>query len=110
MRPVLKRSLPVLLCLIIACKSAELVSYRTIGTVVHSVDLAMNGWGDYVRAHRGDPALPPKEAQVRKAYETYQQAITVAIAVQHLGTGDLPSQAIVDAAKALLELIGKLRS
>lgn len=100
--------LAVVLTLAIACKSAEVVSYRTIGTVVHAVDLAMNGWGDYVRAHKGDPALPPKEAQVRTAYETYQRAITVAIAVQHLGTGDVPSQAVADAAKVLLELIGRL--
>lgn len=57
------------------CKTPEQGAYRTIGTVSVSVDAAMNGWGDYVRAGK---ATPEQEAKVKAGYVKYQSAMRVA--------------------------------
>jgi hypothetical protein len=57
------------------CKTPEQGAYRTIGTVAVSVDAAMNGWGDYVRAGK---ANPEQEMKVRDGYAKYQSAMRVA--------------------------------
>lgn len=56
-----------------ACTSTA--AYKAAGTAVTTVDLAMNGWGEWVRAGKANAA---QEAEVRKAYESYQQAINIA--------------------------------
>lgn len=57
------------------CKTPEQGAYRTIGTVSVSVDAAMNGWGDYVRAGK---ATPEQEIKVKAGYVKYQTAMRVA--------------------------------
>lgn len=57
-----------------ACKNLETTAYRTIGATAISVDGAMSGWGDYVRAGL---AKPSEEAAVKAAYEKYQAAMQV---------------------------------
>lgn len=65
--------LPLLLALamvaLAGCKTPEQGAYRTIGTISVSVDAAMNGWGDYVRAGK---ATDTEQASVRAGYEKYQ--------------------------------------
>lgn len=56
-----------------ACSSAA--TYKAAGTAVTTVDLAMNGWGDWVRAGKATDA---QQAAVKKGYESYQQAINIA--------------------------------
>lgn len=55
------------------CTSAA--AYKAAGTAVTAVDLAMNGWGDWVRAGKATDA---QQAAVRKGYEAYQEAINIA--------------------------------
>jgi hypothetical protein len=57
-----------------ACKNLETAAYKTIGATAITVDGAMNGWGDYVRAGL---AKPSEEAAVKAAYEKYQGAMQV---------------------------------
>lgn len=54
------------------CANPERTAYQTTGVVVLSVDVAMNGWGDYVRAGK---ATPEDEAKVKAAYEKYQAIV-----------------------------------
>jgi len=60
------------------CKTPEQAAYRATGAVVISVDAAMKGWGDYVRAGM---ATVQDQAKVRAAYEKYQAAVRSAKAV-----------------------------
>lgn len=54
------------------CQNPERTAYQTTGVVVFSVDAAMNGWGDYVRAGK---ASAEDEAKVKAAYEKYQAIV-----------------------------------
>jgi hypothetical protein len=57
------------------CKSPEQTAYAITASTAVTVDGAMNGWGDFVRAgmaSKGD------EDVVRKAYEKYQRASSLA--------------------------------
>jgi hypothetical protein len=69
------------MALVVACKTAspEVVAYRTIGSATVTVDVAMSGWGEWVKAHRGTatPVPAAQERQVKAAFETYQQALDV---------------------------------
>ena len=55
-----------------ACASLESNAYKIIGATAVSVDAAMNGWGDYVRAGK---ANSDEQNRVRSAYEQYQLAM-----------------------------------
>lgn len=47
-------------------------TFTTAGLTINTVDAAMNGWGDWVRAGKASPA---QEAEVRKAYEGYLDSV-----------------------------------
>jgi hypothetical protein len=66
-----------LACLFVlaGCASLETNAYRTIGSTAVTVDAAMRGWGDYVRAGKATPA---NQVAVKGAYLRYQTAMTVA--------------------------------
>lgn len=57
------------------CSTPERTAYRSLGTIAVTVDGAMNGWGEYVRAGRATGA---DQAKVRSAYERYQSAMRIA--------------------------------
>ena len=68
-----KLLLPLILSLIFVsgCKSTpEAKLYKTTGTVIITVDAAMNAWGDYVRAGL---ATPEQQMMVKQKYDTYFQ-------------------------------------
>lgn len=54
------------------CQNPERSAYVTTGLVIVSVDGAMKGWGDYVRAGK---ASAGDEAKVKAAYEKYQAVV-----------------------------------
>lgn len=54
------------------CQNPERTAYQSTGVVVLSVDAAMNGWGDYVRAGK---ASAEDEAKVKAAYLKYQEIV-----------------------------------
>lgn len=56
----------------VGCANLETTAYRTIGTTAVTVDGAMKGWGDWVRAGK---ATPKDEAVVKAAYSKYQASI-----------------------------------
>lgn len=57
------------------CSTPEQTAYRSIGSIAATVDGAMQGWGEWVRAGR---ATDGQQAQVRKAYGEYQAVMRVA--------------------------------
>lgn len=61
--------------LLVACASLETNAYRVVGSTAVSVDLAMQGWGDWVRQGK---ATPEDEARVRAVYEKYQASMRAA--------------------------------
>lgn len=86
-----------------ACSAnAVKTEYRILGTTVHTVDLGMTAWGDYVRSGK---ATPEQEATVRTGYETYQNAAKASkVALQVSSNLETP-QALADAAAALVAII-----
>lgn len=54
------------------CANAERTAYVSTGVVIVTVDKAMEGWGDYVRAGR---ATPEDEVKVKSAYQKYQAVV-----------------------------------
>lgn len=79
----MKTTLPLILWLLVlsfnsGCKTpvtAEQAAYRTLGTVVVSVDGAMKAWGSYVETGQATVA---DEAAVKKAFDKYRNAMRVA--------------------------------
>jgi len=59
--------------LLVGCANLETVAYKTIGTTAVTVDGAMKGWGDWVRAGK---ATPRDEVVVKSAYSKYQASIS----------------------------------
>lgn len=53
------------------CQNPDRAAYVTAGTVITSVDSAMNAWGDFVRAGL---SKPEQEVRVKDAYQKYQIA------------------------------------
>jgi hypothetical protein len=68
--------------------------------VAVTVDAAMNGWGDYVRAGKATAA---DEEAVKSAYEKYQAAMRTARAITHsyLDSGAVDSAPLIEAIRAL---------
>ena len=64
-----------LLAALLGCATPEQSAYRVIATLTYSVDGAMNGWGDYVRAGK---ATAEEQMKVRAAYERYQSLMRLA--------------------------------
>jgi hypothetical protein len=62
------------------CASLERNAYRTIGSAIVTVDLAMQSWGEYVRTKSaaGTPVPAEQETRVREAYLQYQESMRVA--------------------------------
>lgn len=58
-----------------ACSTLETNTYRTLGVITHTVDAAMNGFGDAVRAGKTTDA---QQASVRSLYGQYQNALGIA--------------------------------
>ena len=58
----------------VGCSSFERSAYQTVGVTTTAVDLAMNGWGSYVKSGHATQA---EEAKVKAAYIKYQDAIVV---------------------------------
>lgn len=58
-----------------ACSTLETNTYRTLGVITHTVDAAMNGFGDAVRAGK---ATDKQQASVRSLYQQYQDALGIA--------------------------------
>jgi len=71
------RAMGALLVLLLfsGCATTETNSYKIIGSIAVTVDAAMNGWGDYVRAGK---ASAEDELVVKGAYQQYQEAMRVA--------------------------------
>jgi hypothetical protein len=67
-------SLLALLVLLTGCTSPETTAYRIIGSTIITVDSAMKGWGDWVRAGK---ATRGDEVKVKAAYESYQASMSV---------------------------------
>jgi hypothetical protein len=92
-------ALPLLLLafFVASCKTTtpEQVAYRTIGTIVHSVDGAMKGWGDWVRNGHASAA---QQVQVQTSYERYQAVMRVARSVMGTVTTRPESQAYIESA------------
>lgn len=64
-----------LLIVCAGCATTESTAYKAIGTVAHTVDIAMLTYGDFYRAGMVDE----QEAEaVRNAYEHYQRAMRIA--------------------------------
>jgi hypothetical protein len=82
------------------CSTPERTAYQATGTVAVTVDAAMLGWGDYVRAGR---ATPEDEALVKAAYQHYQAAMRTARAVtwSYLDAGGADRGPLLDAIDAL---------
>jgi hypothetical protein len=76
------------LFLVILCLTACRTAYQTTGVVVHTVDAAMKGWGDWVRAGK---ATPTEEAAVKRAYQAYQQSMETAYAA-YLAAQERPAE------------------
>lgn len=55
-----------------SCATFETNAYRAVAATASTVDAAMNGWGDWVRAGKATTA---DEDAVRDAYEMYQAAM-----------------------------------
>lgn len=106
------------------CKSPQLVAYRTADAVVSSVDLAMQGWADYVVAERKRIlALAPldrgsqqadllrKEGKVLHAYGRYQAAMRVSQSAVNAAIQDksrLPDN-VAAAAAEVLKIVRELK-
>lgn len=67
-------ALVALWALLIGCASPETTAYRIIGSTIITVDSAMKGWGDWVRAGK---ATRGDEVKVKAAYEHYQASMGV---------------------------------
>jgi dihydroorotate dehydrogenase len=90
--------------LAVACSaSAVKVEYNALAVTVHSVDFAMNAWGEYVRAGL---AKPGQEDTVRKAYETYQAAARVSGVALNVSSGNIVTPPeLKAAADALVQIV-----
>jgi hypothetical protein len=113
--------LPLLLLLIgmaglVGCQTVEqreVTAYRAIGSTAFAVDIAMQGWGDYVR---GGDASDGQQESVRAAYENYQSAMRVArmaVASYRLQPDDATALdttliALENASADLIDLVTKL--
>jgi hypothetical protein len=96
----LKRLVPVLLVLSIACASTpQGKAYQTLGAVVESVYTGMTIYGDQVKAGKVSAA---DQAKVKNAYEIYQAVIGPAIKSRGL-TGS-----VTDDVKAAADALQKL--
>ncbi len=80
MKTYLSHKFPLLLLLLSLCLplSNGCTTFKAAAVVATTVDGAMNGWGEYVRAGRATPA---QEAIVRDAYEKYQKSMLVVEAI-----------------------------
>jgi hypothetical protein len=98
----LSRAAPaILLILAIAC-AANKAAYVSLGVTVHTVDVGMQLWANYVVANH-----PPaeKENQVRAAYKHYQDtARTLSVVLTATGTNPTPAE-LAAAANSLIALI-----
>jgi Mrp family chromosome partitioning ATPase len=100
------------LAAMLGCATPEQGAYRVIGTITYSVDGAMNGWGDYVRAGL---ATADDQAKVKAAYERYQSAMRLARVTVATVKSQPEGTATMDAALAAAEaasgqLIGIIQS
>lgn len=117
---------PVALVCTTGCKATpQQVAYKTAEAVVSSVEIAMQGWADYVVTERRRiAALPPadqlgpksellrKEGRVATAHGRYQEACksardAVQLALEHnrLGHDDPLPSAVAAAASIVLDAI-----
>lgn len=56
------------------CKSPESTAYKATGTVIITVDNAMQAWGDYVRT---GVASVEQQQQVKDVYDKYYQSVMI---------------------------------
>lgn len=100
--------LALFLLFITGCKNTtpEQASYRTIGTIAHTVDVTMKSWGDYVATGQ---ASASDEVQVKGAYTKYQAAMHAAKSVvASVGSQPEGESAISVAMSALSDASGDL--
>lgn len=96
------------------CQNPERTAYQTTGVVVYTVDAAMNGWGDYVRAGK---ASAEEEVRVKAAYQQYQAVVrtqrTVVMSALNKPDGEAAFTTALNAIDAaridLINLIQSLR-
>jgi len=64
------------LALLVGCATTnpQTAAFKSIGTIVTTVDVSMLSWGDYVRAGL---ASNEQENQVRRMYSKYQSSMLV---------------------------------
>lgn len=100
----------------VGCTTPQQTAYKTSASVVHGVDLAMQGWADYVIAERvriaslsneeqgpAKDALLRKEGSVLNAYGSYQTAVRLAAALNTPNSAAAISQASADLVKLINE-------
>jgi hypothetical protein len=111
MRRALARSLiPILLAVqLAACTNKQ--AFVTVGVTVHTVDVAMSAWADYVVAQAKVAGVAPqawnvpKQAQVKQVFQTYQDAATVARTAL-LVSNQMPTPAdLASAAAAVVDIV-----
>lgn len=93
----------------VGCGTPESIAYKSTAITVTTVDGAMNGWGDYVRAGKATDA---DQARVRSAYNKYRSALLIERDVIRTTAAnpdatavDLASQALAAASSDLIDLI-----
>lgn len=93
--------------LMAGCSTMERGTYQVLGTTAATVDAAMKGWGDYVRAGKATTA---DEATAMQLYAKYQGAMRVAkAAVLSLKKNEASTQADWEkATQALQDASGEL--
>ena len=91
----------------VGCSSPQRTAYHSIGAIAVTVDGAMKGWGDYVRAGRAEDA---QQQQVFNAYLAYQSAMQKAQAlVKQTTETDQPNYLLaVNAAGAAADVVLQL--
>ena len=108
----LKRAVPVLLILVVACTANQ--AYVTVGATVHGVDTAMSVWADYVVAQAKAAGVAPQawnpaaQAKVKQAYSAYYDAaVTAKLALE--ATSRIPTPAdLAAAASAVIDLVQQI--
>lgn len=91
------------------CGTPEATAYKATAITVTTVDGAMNGWGDYVRAGK---ATDDDQARVRNAYNKYRSALMIErdVIKAHANNPDataitLAEQSLAYASGDLIELV-----
>ncbi len=87
----------------IGCGSPVATAYKATAITVTTVDGAMNGWGDYVRAGK---ATANDQARVRAVYDKYRAALMIERDVVRAAVGNPDATAVTLAEQSLAAASG----